>query len=153
MLQHVFVCSPKTNTIIIAGSLIKDDIMLSFLCYGFFGLLGFAVDFCVFNMLFELSNTHLISRFLSYTLATSITWLLNTTYTFNYQGSDRYTLKSYLRYFFSQVPAILINIGLHMSFVTFFGQSILVISIIFVLNGVIALILNFTLSKFYVFKH
>lgn len=125
---------------------------VSFITYAFFGILGFLIDFSIFNILFALSEIHIFSRFASYFFATIVTWSLNTRYTFKYDGIDKFKFRSFLRYFLSQIPSIIINITAHILIILFFGFSTQIVIVIFIINGFTALIINFLLSKFYVFK-
>lgn len=126
--------------------------VVSFITYGFFGVLGFLIDFSIFNILFAFTEIHIFSRFASYLCATIVTWSLNTRFTFRYDGDDKFKFRSFLRYFLSQFPSIIINITAHISIILFFGFSTQIVIVIFIINGFTALIINFLLSKFYVFK-
>lgn len=123
-----------------------------FITYAFFGVIGFLIDFSVFTILFAFVEIHILSRCASYLCATIVTWSLNTKYTFKYDGKDKFKFRSFLRYFLSQFPSIIINITVHISIILFYGFSTKIVIIIFIINGLTALIINFLLSKFFVFK-
>jgi len=120
--------------------------------YAFIGGLGFFIDFLIYYALRLLTGSDFLSRFVSYGLATFSTWVLNTKHTFKYSSHDRFTGRHFLRYALSQLPAISVNLIIHHAMITFFGSGVTVILVIYGINGVTALIINFSLSKLFVFK-
>ena len=125
---------------------------LKFSRYTSFGVIGFLIDFTVFNLLYLFTGVNFLSRGISYLFATVATWSLNTAYTFDYGGVDRLKFSHYIKYLLSQLPAMGINITLHLIVIRIFGYSTLIILIVFFINGMMALLLNFFLSKHFIFK-
>lgn len=126
--------------------------LVTFSSYSLFGIVGFLIDFTIFNCLFFVSGMNFMSRGISYFSATVVTWSLNTIYTFKYGGADRFKLSHYFRYVLSQMPAIIANIGLHMMLLQIFQYSTWVIVFIYFLNGIVALFINYFMSHKYIFK-
>ena len=133
-------------------SLIPITEAVVFSKYALIGGLGFFIDFLIYYALRLLTGADFLSRFVSYSLATFLTWVLNTKHTFKYSSHDRFTGRHFLRYALSQLPAICVNLFIHHAMITFFGSGVTVILVIYGINGVTALIINFSLSKLFVFK-
>ncbi len=65
--------------------------------YTYFGVIGFLIDYSIFNLLYFVTGVNFFSRGISYLCATIITWYFNTSYTFNHSGVDRLKIAHFER--------------------------------------------------------
>ena len=142
----------KRTIDLFSGGKIGIIMLPPFISYGIFGLCGFLVDYLLFNWCFAFTESLFFSRSLSYFTAITLTWFLNSHFTFRYYGEDRLKLQNFFRYFMSQVPSMGLNIGIHVYVSQLFEFSSKITVMIFLINGFVALVINFLLSKYCVFN-
>jgi putative flippase GtrA len=112
------------------------------------GLVNSAVDFAVFSLAFYLAGAPIIvANILSWAIAVSGSYVMNSLTTFAHESGGELRLKSYLNFAFSQVAGLVANTA------TVFAASYFMPVL---LGKVLAIgasfLVNFTLSHFVVFR-
>ena len=112
---------------------------------------GFASDIVVFEAMRMLDGGLIVSRLVSASVAITVTWLMNRTYTFKTRGGAKPGIE-YLRYVCVQSAGLVINLGTYFLLVLrtgYFAEHPLVA---LWAGGSLAIVSNFLGSKLWAFR-
>ena len=112
---------------------------------------GFASDIVVFEAMRMLDGGLILSRLVSASVAITVTWLMNRTYTFKTRGAAKPGVE-YLRYVCVQSAGLIINLGTYFLLVfttEYFSEHPLVA---LWAGGSLAIVSNFLGSKLWAFR-
>lgn len=121
------------------------------------GALGFVVDFSVLYLAVNLGGfSPLGGRVLSFLIAATVTWKANRHFTFaatdatdNAAGA---AARQWLRYLSTTAIGGAINIGVYQAWLAMTGNTNVNLFLAVVAGSAVALLVNFTLSKYVVFS-
>lgn len=114
------------------------------------GSLGFVVDFSVLYLAVNAAGLGTLSgRLLSFLIAASVTWKANRHFTF--AASEEDARRQWLRYLVTTSIGGAVNIGVYRLFLKFTSHDNMNLFLAVVAGSAVALIVNFTLSKYVVF--
>jgi len=119
------------------------------------GVAGFVVDAAVLMILNQLFQWPVISsRFVSFTLATLTTWMLNRSYVFS-SDENRFSTKKieYFRYLAVQTVGAGLNLFIFLYLLTKFPLLNQLLFIPLGVGALIALIFNYLANKHFVFNY
>lgn len=118
------------------------------------GALGFVVDFSVLYLAVNVVGfSPLPGRLVSFIGAATVTWLANRHFTFASDNAvQREAARQWLRYILTTAIGGAINIGVYQTWLKATGQSNVNLFLAVVAGSAVALLINFTLSKYIVFK-
>ena len=123
--------------------------LLSFLVVG---TIGFSIDFCVLLGLFHLGGVGAyLSRLLSFSVALTVTWLLNRRFTFRVQNQDRIAAE-YFSYATAQSIGAAINFAAYAVGIESYAVMAAYPVLAAAAGSVIAMTFNFFAMKFFVFR-
>ncbi len=121
-----------------------------FLKFGLIGVIGFAVEALIITLLGNwMLWDAMTSRCFSFPSAVLVTWALNRQYNFNSRNNVR---TEGARYFLTQLLGAWFNVGTFVAFMHTFPQFNKQPIIGLAVGAIAGLIVNFCLSKFFVFK-
>ena len=117
----------------------------------FIGIVGFIVDGGILTLLHaRLDFSPVSARFVSFPIALSTTWLLNRHFTFT-QREDRHIGKEWLLYALVNTTGALLNLGCFIFLVRTWDQLAAYPIVPLAMAAAIAMLFNFTGSRFLVF--
>lgn len=121
--------------------------------FGLIGIIGFTIDGGVLSILtLEFGVNIYAARAISFTMATLVTWYLNSTYTFKgVTGAER-AKGEYFRYLIVQIGGGLLNFLVFVFAIYIFDWLKLFPVIPLAIGAVFGMIFNYTLSRFWVFN-
>ncbi len=115
------------------------------------GALGFVVDFSILYLAVNVGGLGPVGgRVLSFLIAASVTWKANRHFTFAASQAD--ATRQWIRYLCTTAIGGAINIGIYRLWLTFTAHDNLNLFAAVVAGSAVALIFNFGLSKYVVFK-
>jgi putative flippase GtrA len=123
-----------------------------FVAFGTIGVLGFAVDAGVLNVMLHLTHAGLyLGRIVSFLCAATFTWLLNRTITF--QAASRQGMHyEWLRFLGANSLGGVLNFGVYSLLVAKFAAFAATPALGVAVGSLSGLLINFALSKGYVFR-
>ena len=116
------------------------------------GSCGFASDIIVFKLLEYLGGGLIYSRLGSASVAVTVTWLMNRSYTFRTAGQLKPGLE-YLRYVCVQSAGLVINLGTYFLLVLYYDYFAERPLLALWAGGSLAIITNFLGSKLWAFRY
>lgn len=119
------------------------------------GALGFIVDFSVLYLAVNLIGLDTLSgRLVSFIVAATVTWKANRHFTFVSEevSVPGAAARQWLRYLSTTALGGAINIGVYQAWLKMAGHSSLNLFLAVVAGSAVALLVNFALSKYVVFK-
>lgn len=119
--------------------------------YVMVGGIGFFVDSGLLTLLLQRGYSVVVSRGFSFTLAVSITWLINRSWTFH-SNELMSTHKEYAYYFGFQILGALINLSIFFGLIDLYPNLKRVPVVPLALGASISLAFNYLISKKMIFR-
>jgi len=130
----------------------KNAISRQFICFGFIGSIGFLVDGGVLTLLNSYAGVDLVlSRLCSFSIAVTVTWLLNRHLTFNDVKNKR-MLHEWTRYAALNGIGAVINMAIFLWLIFQYEVFAATPLVPLAIASAIALGFNFVVSKYLVFQ-
>jgi putative flippase GtrA len=124
-----------------------------FVSFGAIGVLGFVVDAGVLNVMLRATHSGLYwGRLVSFLCAVTATWFLNRTFTFRGVAGQSGLRQEWLRYLGANSLGALINLGLYSVLVARVAACAATPAIAVAAGSLSGLVVNFALTKAYVFR-
>lgn len=121
--------------------------------FGAIGVLGFVVDAGVLNSMLRATHSGLyLGRVVSFLCAVTVTWFLNRTITFRGVAGPSGLHQEWLRYLGANSLGALINLGLYSFLVARVAAFTATPTMAVAAGSLSGLIVNFALTKAYVFR-
>lgn len=118
--------------------------------FAFVGGVGFLVDATILTLLVNgMGYGHYASRVVSFTLAVTVTWLLNRRWVFQ-AGSP--TRREYSGYFVVQLSGAVINLGVYVLLIELVPQLAAIPVLPLAAGAAVALLSNFLLAQRFVYR-
>jgi putative flippase GtrA len=124
-----------------------------FVSFGAIGVLGFVVDAGVLSVMLRATHSGLYwGRLASFLCAVTATWFLNRTITFRGVAGQSGLHREWLRYLGANSLGALINLGLYSLLVARVAACAATPAIAVAAGSLSGLVVNFALTKAYVFR-
>jgi putative flippase GtrA len=124
-----------------------------FVSFGAVGVLGFVVDAGVLHVMLRSTHSGLyLGRAVSFLCAVTATWILNRTFTFRGAAGPSGMHHEWLRYLGANSMGALINLGLYSVLVAHVAAFAATPAMAVAAGSLSGLVVNFALTKTYVFR-
>jgi len=131
---------------------------IQFLVFSLSGVIGLIVDLAALYLASQVMNLY-TARLVSFLAAVISTWLLNRTFTFKVSSTveqaninpNMHLILEFIQYLIANISGGLVNLAFYSTYISFNVEPIDKY-IAVCLGSISGLLLNFTLSKFFIFK-
>lgn len=125
---------------------------IQFLRFCVVGAAGFSTDAIILYLLVHAGMGPLIARVFSFLAAVFVTWTLNRNWTFAGNGKNGDVKRQYAAYFAVQIGGVLVNYACYAVMLRVLGTSPLNAVQALAVGSAFGLIVNYTGSRFLVFR-
>ena len=123
---------------------------LQFIRFCLVGTIGFITDAGILQLLFNLEHNIYIARLISYTIAATVTWVLNTAYTFS-NNTEKNT-KTWFKYLILNTIGGVTNYLVFIMCINNLGTKSIYPVLSVVIGSITGLSINFLINKYFVFR-